>query len=401
MPAGTPTPIAGHALSLADLEQMALTCNPSIARAAGEVQAARGAWLQAGLPPNPSVGYQGQQLGSGGLAEQHGIWFEQEFVRGGKLRLSREVASQEVARAESRLAAQQQRVVTDVRIAFYQVLVAQRQAEVAIELVNIARQSLDAAESLERGQEVGRVDVVQSELERENAEILAQNARNRLTAAWTALAAVVGQPNLPPQPVTGHLELESPHLDWSTSLDRLLSNSPEIGAAIANLERARWAVERANVEAVPNLTLNGMVNAIDNGIGGRPDGEVSIGVPLPLWNRNQGGIVQAQGEVAVAQRALEQLELSLQQRLAPVYERYANAHNQVERYRNRILPAARESLDLTRRLYEAGEVNYINLLTTQRTFSQTNLNYLDALRELHTSRAEIEGLLLTGSLDSQ
>ena len=52
---------------------------------------------------------------------------------------------------------------------------------------------------------------------------------------------------------------------------------------------------------------------------------------------------------------LEQLELSLQNRLAPVFERYSNALNQVKEYRENILPAAQESLDLSRQLYQAGE----------------------------------------------
>jgi cobalt-zinc-cadmium efflux system outer membrane protein len=90
----------------------------------------------------------------------------------------------------------------------------------------------------------------------------------------------------------------------------------------------------------------------------------------------------------------------MQARLAPVFERYDNARNQVERYRQAILPAAQESLDLTRKMYEAGEASFLSLLTAQRTFSQTNLNYLEALRELRVSEAEIEGLLLRDSLTS-
>ena len=121
---------------------------------------------------------------------------------------------------------------------------------------------------------------------------------------------------------------------------------------------------------------------------------------MPLWNRNQGAVVQAAQEAVAAEQAVAQLELDLRNRLAPVYERYASAFNQVTRYRTRILPAAQESLDLTRRVYEAGEIGYVNLLTAQRTFFQTNLNYLEALRELRTSAAEIEGLLLRGSLQS-
>ena len=100
-----------------------------------------------------------------------------------------------------------------------------------------------------------------------------------------------------------------------------------------------------------------------------------------------------------AEQALQQLELSLQNRLAPT-ERYANSRNQVERYRTTILPTAQESLDLTRKMYQAGESNFLVLLTAQRTFSQTNLNYLDALRELRTSEVEIEGLLLRSSLNN-
>jgi outer membrane protein, heavy metal efflux system len=183
--------------------------------------------------------------------------------------------------------------------------------------------------------------------------------------------------------------------------ERLLSASPEIAAAMTEIERSRWALERAYVEKTPNVTVQGLVNWRDNGIGGRSDGAITVGVPLPLWNRNQGGVIQAQGQVAAAERARDRLELSLENRLAPVFERYANSLNQVNKYRTQLLPAALESLELARRLYQAGETAYLNLLTAQRSYSQTNLNYLESLRELRASEAEIEGLLLSGSLENR
>ena len=76
-------PVALGRLTLADLEHQALAASPAVARAAAMVNAARGNWVQVGLPPNPTVGYEGQQIGSGGRAEQDGIFVEQEFVRGG------------------------------------------------------------------------------------------------------------------------------------------------------------------------------------------------------------------------------------------------------------------------------------------------------------------------------
>jgi cobalt-zinc-cadmium efflux system outer membrane protein len=147
--------------------------------------------------------------------------------------------------------------------------------------------------------------------------------------------------------------------------------------------------------------VQGLVNVIDNGIGGRPDAGITVSVPIPLFNRNQGAILQSQHQIAAAERALQQLELGIQNRLAAAYERYTNARYQVERYRTAILPAASESLDLMRKTYEAGETNYVSFLVAQRTYFQTNINYLEAIQALRIAEAEIEGLLLSNSLQER
>ncbi len=391
-------PSSPYVLSLTDLEQMALAGNPTIAQAASLVQAARGNWIQVGLRPNPNVGYEGQQIGSRGLAEQQGIFVGQEIVRGNKLGLNREIAAQEIFRAEHQLAAQQQRVLTDVRVTYFNVLIAQRQEALAFELRRIASEGQKTAEALLKNQQAGKIDTLQAEIEFENAEILVVNSRNRRAASWDTLAAVVGQPQLPLQMLAGEVEGDTPILRRDEVLQRLLTASPEIAVAMANIERARWAAERARVEKTPNVTVQGLMNVRDNGIGGRPDGAVMVGVPLPLWNRNQGALYQAQHEAAAAERALERVELGLQSRLAPIFERYSNALNQVTRYRAKILPAAQQTLDFSRRQFEAGELGYINFLISQRTFAQTNLAYLDSLRQLREATATIDGLLLSDSL---
>lgn len=132
---------------------------------------------------------------------------------------------------------------------------------------------------------------------------------------------------------------------------------------MTEISRARFALDRARVEPIPNVSLQGLVNVLDNGIGGKPDGSVVLSVPIPIFNRNQGATIKAQHEIAAAEQSLQQVELDLQNRLAPTFERYANARNQVERYRTTILPVAQESLDLTRKMYEAGEAGFLVLLT--------------------------------------
>ncbi|MFM7741660.1 MAG: TolC family protein, partial [Planctomycetota bacterium] len=185
---------------------------------------------------------------------------------------------------------------------------------------------------------------------------------------------------------------------WEQILDTLRGASPEVAAALAEVCRARFAVERALVEPIPNVTIQGLVNVIDNGIGGQPDGGLAVSIPLPVNNRNQGAIRQTRNELIAAERAVERLELDLKNRLATVYERYSNAKFQVERYRATILPAANESLEVSRKLYQAGESNYLALLTAQRSYFQVNLSYLESVLALRTSESEIDGYLLSGSL---
>src|SRR5262245_60858439 len=121
LPELLPAEASQRLLGLVDLEEMAIDANPAVIRASALVGAARGNMIQVGLLPNPTVGYEGQQLGSGGRAEQHGVLFSQEIVRGGKLRLNRAVARQQLARAQQELSVARRRVLTDVRIGFYQV----------------------------------------------------------------------------------------------------------------------------------------------------------------------------------------------------------------------------------------------------------------------------------------
>lgn len=387
-------------LSLAELEQMALSANPSLRRIQALVAAARANTVQVGLYPNPSIGYEGQQLGSGGLAEQHGVTFSQEFVRGGKLKLNRAVASRERMVIEQQLAAQQQRVRTDIRSAFYQVLLAQRQIEITEDLIRIDVEGVDSAEQLFRANEVGRADVLQAQLEAESARILLENARNRYNAAWQTLAAVLGDATFPPQPLAGELTAPPRELSFDDALAQLQFASPEVAAAALEVERACLALRRAQVEPVPNVSVAGLVNWQDNGIGGDPDGGIAVSLPIPFFDKNQGAISRAAHEVAAARQALAQISLALQNRLAPVFEQFANATSQVKRYQDTIIPAAAESLSLTRQAYTAGETNYTTLLTAQRTYSETQLNYLQALGALRLAETQIDGLLLSGSLEN-
>lgn len=394
----SPTGSQAGQLTLADLEGMALQNSPVLAEASARVDAARGNWVQAGLPPNPVLGYSGQQLGSGGQAEQQGVYLGQEIVRGQKLKLNRQVAAWEIQRLQNHLQALRLRTLTDVRIGYYDVLIAQRRREVTGELVRVGDRGVQAAQALFKGEEVSEADPLRARVEVDTARILLLNAVNQHIEAWRRLSAVIGMPNMALQRIDGRLTPDDLDLTWHDELRRILTDSPEIAAAIADVEAAQWAIKRAHAEVVPDVEVQAVIQD-DRGTGGT-NGNLQVTFPLPLWNRNQGGIRKARAEAAAASRAVDRLALGLQSRLATAFRRYENARNQVEQYSRSkgILENSRRTLELIQAGYQAEEFGLVDLLTAQRTYFQTNLAYLDSLRELSVSVMEIRGLLLRGSL---
>lgn len=386
---------AAGAHTLDSLEQIALASNPTLRELQAGVDAANGRWLQVGLYPNPEIAYTAPEIGNEGTAGQQGAYLQQEFVTADKLQLNRNAAAWEVKRTEQELAAQRLRVLTDVRQSFYAVLVAQERVKVAEELNDIAQTAVEKAKELVKVQEPQTV-LTQAEIEAELAVILVENSRTQREAQWRSLAAVLGQPHMPVHDVTGEMTANAPQIVWEQTLERIQRESPELAAAAAEVEQSRWALQRASVQAVPNVTVQAG-SAYDFSTQD-PIAMLQVSVPIPIHDRNQGGIAEAHANIVAAEQAVERTQLSLQRRLAAVYRQYEQARQQATRYEGTILQKAKANLDLNRKTFEAGESAYLPVLTAQRSYTQARLAWLNALEQLWTAAVEMEGLLLADSL---
>jgi cobalt-zinc-cadmium efflux system outer membrane protein len=397
-PLQLPTPIDEKisGLTLKALEQIALDNNPSVGQAVAKLRALQGKWVQAGLPPNPRVGYLSEDVGIEGTSGKQGAFVGQKFITGGKLDLDQAVVSREIMQSEQQLTATRQRVLTDVRIGYYDVLIAQRKLKLAGELVDISNQAVRASQQLLKAKEIPRVGLLQTEIEAQTAHILLRRAKNGNVAAWRRLNSVIGGPDLALQPLEGDLDQITNDLEWNEQLERLVTKSPEVATAVAELERARSALGRAHAQVIPDLNVQVALqydNLTEDTITG-----VQVGLPIPLWNRNQGGIQRAWNDIVTARRNIHRVELDLQQRLAIAFQQYADARYQVGRFSDNILPTAKETFDLVSEGYQKGEVGYLDMLTAQRTYFRANLSYIEALRELWRVTVRIEGMLLEDSL---
>ena len=126
---------------------------------------------------------------------------------------------------------------------------------------------------------------------------------------------------------------------------------------------------------------------------------IQIGLPIPRFNQNQGAICQARQEVIAATNNVEMRLLQLRQKLVQSFQTYQDAKLQVETYEASVLPRSRESLELIIEGFQQGEVDFLQLLTAQRTYFQVNLAVIEQQGIMWRHRIGIEGLLLSGSLE--
>jgi cobalt-zinc-cadmium efflux system outer membrane protein len=127
---------------------------------------------------------------------------------------------------------------------------------------------------------------------------------------------------------------------------------------------------------------------------------LQVGVPIPVFNKNQGNIAAARAEYCRAMMEVTRIENSIQQRLAVVSNEFDSALAAVDKYEDEILPSARETLSLAEDAYRAGEFSFLEVLIVRRTYFESNLLYLESQVQLAQANAQVNGYVLTGGLDS-
>jgi cobalt-zinc-cadmium efflux system outer membrane protein len=384
-------------MTIERLEQLAVEHNPTLKQAVAVVDKARGIRRQVGSYPNPVIGYLGDEMGDDGTAGKQGGVISQIFVTGGKLHRNRAVAGHDVQALSWELEAQRYRVLTDVRLQFYKTLGAQRRVSLAGELVKIAEAGVKAANEFLEAELGTRPHVLQAEVQLNEIRIIQHNAQFDYEAAWRQLSGLIGLPDMKPAPLLGELEGEPIEHNWEETLERLVADSPELQAAYARVNRAFAMVGRQQAQSIPNLLIE--FGVAHDYASGDSLTSVQLGVPLPLFNRNQGNIDVATAEYRRTVEDARRLELSLRVRLAEAFRNFNTAQKQVERYRQDIVPKSKENFDLTNEGYTEGEYDFLRVLIARRSYFESQLAYGRSLVALRKADVVISGLLLTGGLN--
>ena len=383
-------------VNISYFRDLALTRSPVVSIGQQRVEAAKGRQVQAGLYPNTRVGYHANEIGMHGSNGAHGVFLQQRFITGGKRELDVQIAEQAVFSEQFFLEASKLRVLTDVDNAFGNLLIAQQKVDVLSTLVNVNRTTFDATKRLVEAGQSGKHVEWQASIELSQAEVARDQAIQEHQYAWRDLMFVCGQPNIKLVRVSGDVAKVVNGGSFQAVVESIINKSPQVAMAQQRIQQATLNVRRQKLETIPNI--DAMVSLRNHSLTGDNITNIQVGIPVPLFDKNQGNIRAAEAEEAMRLAELRRLKLSLRQRAASVYRDFETARIAESRYREEILGSATKNLNLITKGYQDGQVDFLSMLTAQRTLLNVQLTYLRSSRKLHNAVTKLNGHLLFDSL---
>ncbi|HEY5758738.1 MAG TPA: TolC family protein [Steroidobacter sp.] len=381
-------------VTLAGAIDLALKRNPALVASRYELTASQARVVQAGLRPNPELllefeNFAGRGEMSGVKSLETTLSLSQVIELGDKRRLrsAAALADSDVASIEQR--ARQLDVLADVTRRFVEVVTAQERVRLAGEATQLARQTLDA---INVRVEAARTPVAEGSRARiavTRAVIEERQALTALRAARYGLAACWGDPEPAFTEASGDL-FAFDAVQPLPSLLAKLERTPDITffASQARLRDAELQVARA--QARPNLTFSLGVRRLE----ATDDLALVAGVsaPLPMYDRNQGVIREAQARRVQSDRELEAAMVRLRSTLQATYEEMTASRETVEALRAEAIPQATVALDQVKNGYERGRFSFLELASAQQELLSLRASVLDAAADYHRLLAELERL---------
>lgn len=405
LPPAGPGP-EGNPLTLADLQQIAMRSSPLIRQAHQEVQTARGLALQAGLYPNPVIGFDGNSIGQGNGDGQRskgilGGFAEQTIITAGKLTLARSAALQEVQIAEQKLKQVEADVQAQVRTQYFNVLSARENHRVMKGLTELTDELYNVLVLQMRAGEVAGYEPMQIRVLAMQARTSLVQAHNRYVTAWKQLAAALGTPGMPLTALAGRIDMPVPHFDHDAVLAYVLANHTDVLAANFGVEKARLLARLAEVQPIPDvavaLTLQKDYTTPPYG----QIGNVVVGVPVPLWNRNQGNIQAARSQTQRALAEQDRVHNELTASVAEAFQRYENNRTMLAMYKETMLPNQVQAFRAAVARHAAlgdKNVSYNDIVTVQQALANLITNYLTLLNDQWAAVVDIGHLTQTRDL---
>lgn len=370
--------MAHERIEVAELERAALQMAEADAKAAGQ-------W------PNPTLSYQREQLGDASQLVEESWQLSQSFDLSGRRGLRREAAARRIDAAAAGNEARRATLDAEVQRTFHELLY--RQALVGASEIWVGHfQRVEAlVEKLARAGEASGYDRRRLVRARQLAEagLQAERAeRSRAQARLAALAGVEGD-----YAVSG--ELLPPAPQPIEQISSCLAQRPDLLTLEHRLQAARLEGRAARRGVIPDLTLGVGPKRIVSGTTQEEGLVMSLSLLLPLFDRQQAGLLRAEAEATEAEANLRLARSRAEGELYGLHNQLEGLRTTAIDYRAGAVAASPELVKIAESAYRAGEASLLELLDAHRGALESESAALEL--EWRARLAYIELELLTGS----
>lgn len=375
------------ALSLRQAVDIALTRHPELAVARSEVDAVGGARLQAEARPNPELSVLVEDTRP--RTRTTTVQISQPIELWGKRDARIAAADRAVDAAREGLEARRHAVRSAVVTAFFDLLAIQERASVADTSLSLAQRSSDAASKRVQAGKVSPVEETKSRVAEAGLRIELNQLRGEQASARARLGAAMGQP-VGNQVLQGSLA-DVPAIPSEESVRGHLETAPAIRNAQMEVERRKALTAVESARRFGDLTVT--VGAKRDQEARRTQAVVGVTIPLPLFDRNQGNLLEALRREDKARDELMAARSIVQSEAAQARERLGTSRSAAASLAADVLPGAQSAFDAATKGFELGKFSFLDALDAQRTLLQARTQYLDALAQAQRAAADLNRIL--------
>lgn len=384
----SPVPEPSGPLTLETALALAAGANADLSAARHELLAVDGAVRQAGLLPNPSLSV--ERVDTRRDTRETTFLLSQPLELGGKRQARVQAALRERDSASAQLGARQADIRADVIDGWFAVLAAQEQLRLAQEASELARRAAAATGRRVVAGKVSPVEETRARVAASTVQLDLLRARGTLATARKRLAAMWGNPAPRFEKADGEID-KLPSLPDQALLHHRLAQAPAMALARSELGKREALAKVELTRRVPDVTFN--VGSKRSEELGRSQAVFGISVPLPLFDRNQGNVLETARRVDKARDELSSTALRLDAELAQAREEFDVAREQALALRGEILPGAQSAYEAASTGFEYGKFGFLDVLDAQRTLLEAKSQYLNALAAAHRARSAIGRIL--------
>lgn len=384
-------------LSIDAAVRESLRSNRDLHAAYFAIAQARARLLQAGLWPNPALDLSGARdvLFANEGEYTLSVGFEQRFPIAGRLARARDLARVDVALALAEVQDAVRRLINAVQTAFYDLLILKGQAAIRDELIGIDRRLVEVSEARAKLAEVSELDVNTARLELQRLELERQVLGAQAAAKTTELNRLLGrQPDAPLSP-TGEIR-PWPSAALPTLREAALRRRPDLQQAALTADRAHAELRLAKAERWEDWVVGFGYDRDRQVVTGAPSQSADqllglrLTVPLPVWNRNQGRIAEADAREGQAMSTIAALELTILSEIESAYRRVADFGRVADGFHASVAPLSNRTVQVAQDAYQQGLSNVTQVVQVQRQQTELRAAYLEALAQQRRAAIDLE-----------